>query len=170
MTAEDLSSASAERHTDRVLHELQSTARLARPPRIEPPASARESLSDPVHDDAPPSPATPPPPAPVVSARMAVANAETKAHEMMRLFDDVENDLAHYLTPSERRRVRSASCALPVERAIVSHPLASFLTSALLAALLGMFAGACMRPSAPAGYRLPSRATRSNVDRLVGYA
>ena len=44
MTAEELSYASADQSNERMVHELQSTSRRSRPPRMDPPASSRESL------------------------------------------------------------------------------------------------------------------------------
>lgn len=51
MTAEDLSYASADRSTERMLHELQHTGRLVRPPRMAPPSSSRETFDRTLEED-----------------------------------------------------------------------------------------------------------------------
>ena len=160
------------------MHELTSTSRMVRPPRIDPPASARESLADPPPPDAPsPMPfgtrgvgsegsravAAEAP----VSARAAVPDTNKTVRDIFKAFEEVEGEFYAHLTPEERQRIRVATC-LPSQRTIHAHPVSAITTSSIAAILIGFMAGLVLRGS-PGVYRGPSSTARRAVDTLVGY-
>lgn len=177
---EELSSARAARSANRMIHEVQHTTRLARPPRADPPAWSRDA--PPTDEEA----AVEEAPA-VVSARPAAAapppaDAATTAATLWAAFLEVETELYLHLDTEQRRRLRLATCPPHgvVERTVQSGPLSSLATAALAAACLGavlaaatMPAAAPRRPGALAYRAVEAAATSSTcrraVDRMVDF-
>lgn len=181
--SEELSSASAGRNAERMLHQVHATSRITRPPRMALPTSARGEHGD---EDAAAAPRVA---FAAVSAREATTDGDETpptdpAAQVRKALDTIlssADSFYHYTTPTERAQVRRATCApdASLERAIQSTPLQSLLTSTAVAAGIGILVGSlvasCMAPSPslpPPMLRggAPSSTNRRAVDRMLSYA
>lgn len=183
MTAEDLSSASADRSAERMMHQLHTSSRIARPPRPDPPVSARETfdrnqLEFQEHSN---------------EEEFQEEERENKKHvtfappqddysktkEVMALVSSMRafQDAGRYLTSDERRHLRTMSCSgqNSFQRSIHMDPVSSMATSTVIAFLCG-YVMATLLSTTSVSYRgasgtsssLPP-STRKAVDRMMSY-
>lgn len=104
MTVEDLSHASADRYTDRMIHDVHATSQTRFPPRPPPTVSAREILEE-TRDDTP-----------LISARVEEAPSSSterssiheKLMDFQRNFEAVEPVLSTLLPPETKKRIMRA--------------------------------------------------------------
>ena len=172
MTVEDLSSATAERSTGRMQHDLKATTHIRTPPRPTPPSFAREAAD-------------------VVSARVDAiedSNTETLVQEDVRMFlaafERLEPSLRSLLTPQQRARVAAAvnvpppapepkpepvpPPAQPIQQVLSDPIVAVALVAggvALLAALVNRTQDTPFRSTNE--NRPPTSAMMSHIDRLL---
>ena len=115
MTVEDLSHASADRHADRMMHEVKTTTQIRFPPRPPPTFSARESLETPTdnmedtiisarvaNETAAPTPANTAT-KPTVSAK-ATRTVQERFQDFYADFDSLEPMLSTHLSPEDKKR------------------------------------------------------------------
>ena len=127
---EELSAQNAQRNDDRMIRDVQASARLSRPPRMAPPLSARESS---VAEDAEaPLPAEPT--VTTTTSTPAPPPGSTNPKTIRALLDGIDaagDAFYRYTTPEERARVRRATTEAPLERAVQSNPTSSLLCTSV---------------------------------------
>ena len=153
---EDLSSASAARNVDRMVHQTSYMSKF--------PSSATMPISARIGEEATTEPvtATAPPPTP-----------QERVHEIMGALQDLGDDFYAYTTPSERADVRRATCPPrhTLQRAVNANPETSLFTSSLIAVALGILVGTMFSPSSTSFRGEGAASTNQRaVDRMMRYA
>ena len=184
MTAEDLSSASADRSTERMMHQLHTSSRIARPPRPDPPVSARETFDrnqlefqEHSHEELQEEEYEKDNKKHVTFAPPQDDYSKTK--EIMALVSSMRafQDAGRYLNANERRHLRTMSCSgqNSFQRSIHMDPVSSIATTTVVAFLCG-YVMATLLSTSSVPYRgasgtsssLPP-STRKAVDRMMSY-
>ena len=159
---EDLSSASAARNVDRMVHQTSYMSKFPGP--VSMPVSARLGVDDTTTDDVAPTAAAAPP-----------ATPQQRVQEVMGALQDLGDDFYAYTTHAERAEVRRATCPPrhAWQRAVHANPESSLLTSSLVAVALGVLGGtlltASSSSSSPFRGEVSSTSART-VDRMLRYA
>ena len=175
MSAEELSTATASRHADRMIRDVQSTTRMNRPPRMAMPTASRanmENVSARVAEDADDGG--------VVAPNVALGDAvvappppSSPTSRMMSAFREVESTLHSRLTPAEKVRLRMALASPnpPMERALHRQPELG-AAALVVGALLVGYLLTTLNSSASSGYRgqaaRASSTTRRVAEDLIG--
>ena len=181
MPVEELSSLSAERSNERMIHSLHASARISRPPRMALPLSARATdvveHKDEETEKRAPSDDHTESTAPATTKTKGLRSDDPRTvHSLVEGVAAAGDALYQYTTPEERTRLRCATAPshASLQRVVYTNPASCIATTALLATAFGvLLAYLYTAPPAAPGYRAVGAASalsRRTVDRMVEYA
>jgi hypothetical protein len=161
---EDLSSASAARNVDRMVHQTSYMSKFPTPMAM--PLSARigEDAAAAAPEEAAPAAAPP------------AQSTQERVQEVLSALQELGDDFYAYTTHSERAEVRRATCPprRALQRAVHANPESSLLTTSLVAIVLGVVVGTIFTPqpssSSPAYQGTASSSCKRAVERMLHYA
>ena len=167
MTLEDLSSAAADRYADRMMHDVRATSHIRFPPRLSPPASARESLAEHEETEEVVSARVETPDAPPAAAPRP-KSAQERFQEFYAAFEHVESSLHTHLTPEDRERMARAlappRAAPDPATIVVGVSVAAVLVTALVCLQSG---GRTRTHRAYAGGASDAASSNYNISRIL---
>lgn len=184
MTMEELSSESAKRNVIRMTDDVNKSSRIAFPPRVDPPQSSRDSLSNKYKEDG----ASDHLEDSTVSARAAdikEAAAPPKINNKLTPPDDtevvrhilhslhlVQNKFFYMTTPEQRAFVRATTCSPQGVnlRSAYTHPTGTLIATMLMSFVIGFaFAEQTSSTSNSSPFRGVTTACKRTVDRMVRF-
>ena len=160
---EDLSSASAARNVDRMVHQTTYLSKFPRP--VSMPISAR------LGEDA--AAAEAPPTETETAAAPSPETPQERVREVMSALHNLGDDFYAYTTHEERAEVRRATCPPrnALQRAVHANPESSLFTTGLVAIVAGVIVGTMFSPSpSPTFQGVASSTSKRAVDRMLRYA
>ena len=152
---DELSSASADRNVDRMMHQTSYLSRHPAP--LSMPLSARAATEETEEE---PAKTVKPPPTP-----------QAQVADVLNALESLGPDFYAHTTPTERSQVRRATCPphSSLERTVHTNPQCSLLTASLLAMAVGVLVGTTCASSPSSRFRATSTSKRA-VDRMLRYA
>ena len=153
---EELSSASASRNVDRMVHQTSYLSRHPAP--LSMPLSARAAEED----EAPPPTEKAVPPTP-----------QAQVADVLNALASLGPDFYAHTTSAERSQVRRATCPphSSLERTVHDNPQCTLLTASLLAMAVGVLVGTTVfAPSASSERFRATSTSKRAVDRMLRYA